>query len=140
MVIIVQGRPCKGPFACRLRRAALSLCLPLTRVGQRQSQKMFARGLAHGVVNIFACICPGVTGHCSAWWSCSQFQASGTALPAAWLAQTHNLPMAIWQPGRQDLAAAIRSCAMKPVYVGNLSPSWARQAMFLTIRASLLGT
>lgn len=123
MVMILQGHPCKGSVACRLQCAALSLRVPLTRVGQRQSQKTFSRGLAHRMVNIFACIWPGVTGHCSAWWSCSHLQASGAALLAAWVAQTHHQPVAVWWPGRHELAAAIGSGATKPVYVGKLGTS-----------------
>lgn len=126
MVITAHGHPCKGPFACWLGCSGLSLHVSLARVCWKQSQEMFSRGLAQGIVNIFACICLEVIGHRSAWWSRSHLQASGAAFPAGWVSQTHAQPLAVWW---HKLAAAIRSCAMKPVHVGNLHPGGASCAV-----------
>lgn len=76
MVIIIQECPCKGLFACQLRCAALFLCVLFTRASEKQLHKIFSRGLSDGMVNIFACICLGVMGHCSAWWSCFHLACS----------------------------------------------------------------
>lgn len=60
VIIIIQGCPCKGLFACQLRCAALFLCMLFTRAREKKSHKVFSRGLSHGMVNVFACVCLGV--------------------------------------------------------------------------------